>query len=162
MEKYGMFKQVLFQGLVTTGDDPEYGLSEANGNMPKSIWDWNSPSKDDTPKDSPKNTAKVTLALERTRKLLRKKTSPPRKNAFAQSRAEWLKTTKGENTRKKSTRKKTILSSARWRCPYRAGLCSEGVCTPGRWRRGNIVAILALLEVSSFLSLKLAVDYFMY
>jgi hypothetical protein len=79
--------------------------SQPKQTCPKSIWDWNSPSKDDTPK----NTAKVTLkdTLKRNRKLLCKKTSP-RKNASVQSRAKWLKTTKGENTREKSTRKKTI------------------------------------------------------
>jgi hypothetical protein len=73
--------------------------------MPSSIRDWISPSKVDTRKGSLKNTAKVTLTdtLKRNCKLLCKKTSS-RKNASAQSRAEWLMTTKGENTRKKSTR----------------------------------------------------------
>jgi hypothetical protein len=106
MEKYGMCKQVLFIGNVTTRADPEYGFTEGNGNMPNSIWDWNSPSKDDTPKDSPPNIAKVTLTdtLKRNRKLLCKKTSP-RKNISAQSRAEWLMTTKRENTRKKVNQK---------------------------------------------------------
>jgi hypothetical protein len=108
MEKYGIYKHVLFLGNVTTRADPEYGLTEGNRNMPNSIKDWISPSKDDTPKYSPKNTAKVTLTdtLKQTRKLLCKKTSP-RKNASTQSKVEWLMTTKGENTRKKSTRKKT-------------------------------------------------------
>jgi hypothetical protein len=84
MEKYGMCKHVLFIGNVATRADPEYGFTEGNGNMPNSIWDWNNPSKDDTPKDSPKNTGKVTLTdtLKRDRKLLCKKTSP-RKNASA-------------------------------------------------------------------------------
>jgi hypothetical protein len=63
MKKYGIFKQVLFHCTVTTRDDPEYGLTEASGNVPMLKWNWDptvSPSKDDTPKHSPKNTAKVT------------------------------------------------------------------------------------------------------
>jgi hypothetical protein len=101
LDKYAMGNHILFLGNVTTRADLAYGLTEGNGNMPSSIRDWVSPSKD-------KNTAKVTLTntLKQNRKLLCKKTSP-KKNAFAQSRAEWLMTTKGENTHKKSTRKKT-------------------------------------------------------
>jgi hypothetical protein len=108
LDKYGTGNHILFLDNVTTRADPEYGLTEGNGNMPSSIRDWISPSKVDTRKESPKNTAKVTLTdtLKRNRKLLCKKTSP-RKNASAQSRAEWLMTTKGENTHKKSTRNKT-------------------------------------------------------
>jgi hypothetical protein len=39
MEKYGICKHVLFIGSVTTWADPEYGLTEGNGNMPNSIRD---------------------------------------------------------------------------------------------------------------------------
>jgi hypothetical protein len=101
LDKYATGNHILFLDNITTHADLEYGLTEGNRNMPNSIRDWISPSKD-------KNTAKVTLTdtLKRNRKLLCKKTSP-RKNASTQSRAEWLMTTKGENTRKKSTRKKT-------------------------------------------------------
>jgi hypothetical protein len=108
LDKYGTDNHILFLGNITTRADPEYGLTEGNGNMPSSIRDLISPSKVDTRKKSPKNTAKVTLidTLKWNRKLLCKKTSS-RKNTSAQSRAEWLMTTKGENTRKKSTRKKT-------------------------------------------------------
>jgi hypothetical protein len=101
LDKYATGNHILFLSNVTTRADLEYGLTEGNKNMPNSIRDWISPSKD-------KNTAKVTLTdtLKWNRKLLCKKTSP-RKNASTQSRAEWLITTKGENTCKKSTRKKT-------------------------------------------------------
>jgi hypothetical protein len=70
--------------------------------------DWISPGKVGTGNFSPKNTAKVTPtdSLKWNRKLLCKRTCP-RKNVSAQSMAEWLMTTEGENTRKKSTRKKT-------------------------------------------------------
>jgi hypothetical protein len=88
MNKYGMFKQVLFHGLVTTRDDPEYGLIEGTGNVPKFGWNWGptvSRSKDDTPKDAPKNTAKVTPidTRKRSRKLLYKKTSPQKERLRA-------------------------------------------------------------------------------
>jgi hypothetical protein len=108
LDKYGMGNYILFLGNITTHADPEYGLTEGNRNMPSSIRDLISPSKVDTRKESPKNTAKVTLTdtLKQNRKLLCKKTSS-RKNASGQSRVEWLMTTKGENTLKKSTRKKT-------------------------------------------------------
>jgi hypothetical protein len=110
LDKYGMGNHILFLTNVSTRADPEGdGLTEGNGNIPSSIKDWISPSKVGTRNFSPKNTTKVTLtdSLKRNRKLLCKRTSP-RKNASAQSRAEWLMTTEGENTRKKSTRKKTI------------------------------------------------------
>jgi hypothetical protein len=50
LDKYGMGNHILFLGNVTTQADPEYGLTEGNGNMPNSIRDWISPSKDDTRK----------------------------------------------------------------------------------------------------------------
>jgi hypothetical protein len=45
LDKYGMGTHILFLGNVTTQADPEYGLTEGNGNMPNSIRDWMSPSK---------------------------------------------------------------------------------------------------------------------
>jgi hypothetical protein len=40
MKKYGMFKQVRFHCMVTTRDDPEYGLAKFSGNLPKFKWIW--------------------------------------------------------------------------------------------------------------------------
>jgi hypothetical protein len=109
LEKYGTGNHILFLACVSTRADPEGGgLTEGNGNIPSSMRDWISPSKVGTRNCSPKNTAKVTLtdSLKQNSKLLCKRTCP-RKNAPAQSMAEWLMTTEGENIRKKSTRKKT-------------------------------------------------------
>jgi hypothetical protein len=108
LDKYGTGNHILFLECVTTRANPEDGLTDGNGNIPSSMKDWTSPSKVGTRKESLKNTTKVTLtnSLKRNRKLLCKRTSP-RKNASAQSRAEWLMTTEWKNTPKKSTRKKT-------------------------------------------------------
>jgi hypothetical protein len=99
LQKYGTGNHILFLGCVGTHDDPEGdGLTEGNGNIPSSMKDWISPSKVGTRNYSLKNTAKVTPtdSLKQNRKLLCKRTCP-RKNASAQSMAEWLMTKEGDD-----------------------------------------------------------------